>query len=68
MKDLKVTSLIFSTKALYYNNKKIPLIPLLLVDNKFVTKIKTKTIIFSKYHAEPCTLVKNSSVIPSVLL
>ena len=65
---IELKELIFSTKALYYNNKKIPLIPLLLVDNKFVTKIKTKTIIFSKYHAEPCTLVKNSSVIPSVLL
>ena len=33
---IELKELIFSTKALYYNNKKIPLIPLLLVDNKFV--------------------------------
>ena len=65
---VELKELIFSTKALYYNNKKIPLIPLLLVDNKLVTKIKTKTIIFNKYHAESCTLLKNSSVILSVLL
>ena len=48
----------------FYNDKKIPLIPPLLVDNKHVTDIKTKANIFNEYFAEQCTLLKNSSVLP----
>ena len=36
----------------FYNNKKIPIIPPLLVDSKFVTDIKTKANIFKEYFAE----------------
>ena len=36
----------------FYNDKKIPLIPSLLVDNKHVTGIKAKAISFNKYFAE----------------
>ena len=35
-----------------YNDKKVPLIPLLLVDNNFIANIKTKANIFSKFFAE----------------
>ena len=48
----------------FYNDKKISQIPPLLVDNKFLTDIKTKANIFGEYFAEQCTLLKNSSVLP----
>ena len=48
----------------FYKDKKIPLVPSLLVDNKFVTDIKTKKNIFNEYFAEQCTPWKNSSVLP----
>ena len=35
-----------------------------MVDNKFVTDIKTKANIFNEYFSEQCTLLKNSSVLP----
>ena len=33
----------------FYNDKKVPLIPPLLIENKFVTDIKTKANIFNKF-------------------
>ena len=47
----------------FYNEKKIPLIPLLLIYNMFVTDIQTKTNIFNKFFAEQCRPLKNSSVL-----
>ena len=49
----------------FYNGKKIPLIPPLLVDDKFVTDMKTKANIFNKFFAEQCTPLKNDSKLPS---
>ena len=43
---------------------KIPLIPPLLVNDKFVTDIKMKACIFNKYFAEQCKPLKNDSVLP----
>ena len=48
----------------FYNGKKIPLIPPLLVNNMFVTDIKTKADIFNKFFAEQCIPLKNDSKIP----
>ena len=48
----------------FYNDKKIPLIPPLLANDKFVTDIKTKADIFNKFFAEQCTPLKNDSKIP----
>ena len=45
----------------FYNGKKILLIPPLLVDNKFVTDMKTKANVFNKIFAEQCTPLKNDS-------
>ena len=36
----------------FYNEKKIPIIPTLLIDNNFVTDIQTKANIFNKFFAE----------------
>ena len=49
----------------FYNDKKIPLILPLLIDNKFVTDIRTKANIFKKFFAEQCTPLNNGSVLPS---
>ena len=48
----------------FYNEKKIPLIPSLLVNDKFVTDIKTKVCIFNKFFAEQYTPLKNESIVP----
>ena len=48
----------------FYNGKKIPLIPPLLVNDKFVTYMKTKADIFNKFFAEQCTSLKKDSKIP----
>ena len=48
----------------FYNDKKIPIIPPLLIDGKFVTDIQTKTNIFNKFFADQCTPLKNVSVLP----
>ena len=47
----------------FSNEKKIPLIANLLVDDKHVTDIKTKANIFNEYFAEQGTLLKNNSVL-----
>ena len=48
----------------FYNEKNIPLIPPLLVDNNFVTDIQMKANIFNTFFAEQCTPLNNSSVLP----
>ena len=49
----------------FYNSKKIPLIPPLLINDKFVTDIKLKANIFHKFFAEQCTPLKNDSILPT---
>ena len=44
--------------------KKIPIIPPLLINDKFVIDIQTKANIFNKFFAEQCTPLKNDSVLP----
>ena len=48
----------------FYNEKKIPIIPPLLINNNFVTDKQTKANIFNKLFAEQCTPLKNSSALP----
>ena len=54
----------WSTFKTFYNDKKISLIPPLLIDDKFVTDIQTKANIFNKFFAEQCTPQRNGSVLP----
>ena len=49
----------------FHNNKKIPLIPPLLIGDKFVTDIKTQANIYNKFFAEQCTPLKTYSVLPT---
>ena len=48
----------------FYSDKRILLIPPLLVDNKLVTDMKTKANIFNDFFAEQCTPLKNNNVLP----
>ena len=48
----------------FYNDKKIPHIPPLLVDDKFVTDIQKKANVFNKFFAEQCTPLNNNSSLP----
>ena len=48
----------------FYNDKKIPIIPPLLIDDTFVTDIQMKANIFNKFFADQCTPLKNGSVLP----
>ena len=63
----KVNNLLLQTKAYwsilktFYNDKKILVIPPLLVDDKFANDIKTKGDMFNNFFAEQCTPLKNDS-------
>ena len=53
----------------FLNNKKIPCIPPLFHDNDFVTDFqKKKAEIFNNFFAKQCTVVPNSSILPSVFI
>ena len=54
----------WSVLKTFYHDKKIPLIPPLLVDDKHVTDNKTKANIFNEYFAEQCSHLKSNSVLP----
>ena len=51
----------------FLNNKKILCIPLLLHQNRYITKYKDKAELFNNFYANQCSLINNSSVLPSVL-
>ena len=59
------TKTYWSILKTFYNDKKIPLIPPLLVDDKFVNDTKTKADIFNNFFAEQCTPLKNAGKLPS---
>ena len=46
------------------NGRKIPLIPPILVGDKFITNFSEKATLFNEYFAKQCTLIENSSQIP----
>ena len=49
----------------FYNYRKVPLIPLLLIDDKFVTDIETKINIFNKFFADQCQPLNNAIDLPT---
>ena len=52
----------------FLNNKKIPCIPALFHENKFIINFKEKTELFNIFFANQCTLSSNSSVLPDNLV
>ena len=58
------TKTYWSILKTFYKDKKIPIIPPLLIDDKFVTDMQIKANIFNKFFADKCTPLKNNSVLP----
>ena len=50
----------------FLNKIKIPSIPPLLVNNKFIVNVVEKASMFNTYFAEQCNILKTNSVIPEV--
>ena len=48
------------------NGRKIPCIPPLFHDNKFITDFKEKSEIFNSFFAKQCSLIDNGSTLPSL--
>ena len=48
----------------FLNNRKIPFIPPLFHNNKFVTDFKDKAELFNSFFAKPCSIIKNGSKLP----
>ena len=69
----KLNTIQKSTKAywdllkIFLNNLKIPVIPPLFHNNKFVTDFKEKAKLFNSFFAKQCFLIKNDSKLPSRL-
>ena len=51
----------------FLNNKKIPCIPPLLHDHKFISNFKEKAEIFNNFFAKQCSPINTNSDLPSVL-
>ena len=51
----------------FLNNKKIPLIPLLFHENRFVTDFKEKAELFNSFFAKQCSLIINDSELQNSL-
>ena len=49
------------------NDKKIPCIPPIFHNNKYIADFKEKSEIFNTFFAEHCSLIPNKSVLPSQL-
>ena len=51
----------------FYNTRKIPLIPPLLVNNSFVNDFKEKTNLLNDFFCKQCTPAANDSTLPPLL-
>ena len=67
MNPLTSTKTYWSILKSFLNNKKIPCIPPLFHQNRYITKCKDKAELFNNFFANQCSLINNSSVRPSVL-
>ena len=52
----------------FYNDRNVPLILPLLIDDKSVTDMQTKTNIFNKFFANHCQPLNNASDLPTNLI
>ena len=67
MNPLTSTKIYWSILKLFLNNKKIPCSLPLFHQNRYITKYKDKAELFNNCFANQCSLIKNSSVLPSLL-
>ena len=57
----------WSILRIFLNNKKIPCIPPLFHNGKFIMDFKEKTELFNDFFTRQCSLVNNNSKLPSIL-
>ena len=57
----------WSLLKIFLNNKKIPLIPQLFHENRFITDFKEKAELFNSFFSNQCSLLKNCSKLPTNL-
>ena len=55
----------WSILKIILNNKKIPCIPPICHNNNYITDFKEKAQIFNNFFAKQCTLVENTSKLPT---
>ena len=64
----KSPEIYWSLLKLFLNNKKIPIIPPLFHENKFITDFKEKAELFNAFFAKQCSLIDNNSSLPNKLI
>ena len=52
-------------KKPFYNGKKVPIIPPLFINNRFVTDFQEKANVFNSFFAKQCSPIPISSVLPA---
>ena len=57
----------WSTLQTLLNNKKIPFIPPLFHQSKYVTDFKKKAELFNSFFTKQCSIIQNSSKLPLTL-
>ena len=57
----------WSTLKAFVNNKKIPCIPPLFHENKFIADFKEKAELFNHFFVNQCSFLSNNSFLPSNL-
>ena len=62
------TKCYWSILKTFLTNKKIPCIPPLIHNNKFVTDFKEKSELFNSFFAKQCSLIENASTLPYEVL
>ena len=63
----KITKAYWAQLKNFLNNHKIPVIPLLFHNNKFVTDFKEKAELFNSFFTKQYSLIKNGSKLPPQL-
>ena len=64
---LTSTKTYWLTLKSFLNTKKIPCIPPLFHQNRYIAKNKDEAELFNNFFTNQCSLIKNSSVLPFVL-
>ena len=60
----KSTKVYWALLKIFLNNRKIPVIPPLLHNNKFLSDFKKKAELFNSFFAKQCSLIKSDSKLP----
>ena len=55
----------WSLLKIFLNNKKIPIIPPLFYENRFITNFKEKAQLFNIFFSKQCSLIPNNSSLPA---